>query len=170
MHPPQVACGKIERIMKLVPDSFKVPEKLGTSDFIIRKLRFSDTKLDYQAVMSSIDIIKKTRGGTWPDSSLTFMDDQIDLGWHQREFENRTSFAYTVMLPDESKCLGCLYLYPPGHRSEFSKDADVDVSFWVTQEAYSRGLYKILYKVLDKWLKSTWPFKKIIYTNIEIPK
>lgn len=154
--------------MKLVPDSFKVPEKLETSDFIVRKLRFSDAELDYQAVMSSIDIIKKTRGGAWPDSSLSFVDDQIDLAWHQREFENRTSFAYTVMSLKEDECLGCLYLYPPGYRNESSKDADVDVSFWVTQEAYSRGLYKIVYKVLDKWLKSTWPFKKITYTNNEI--
>jgi RimJ/RimL family protein N-acetyltransferase len=155
--------------MKLVPDSFNVPEKLETPKFIIRKLTFRDTDLDYKAVMSSIDIIRKTRGGSWPSPDLTYEDDQIDLGWHQREFENRTSFAYTVMSPDEKECLGCLYLYPPGHRNESSKNADVDVSFWVTQKAYEEGLYKELFQALDSWLKSTWPFKNVIYTNVEIP-
>jgi len=70
---------------------------------------------------------------------------------------------------DEKECLGCLYLYPSGFRNENSEDADVDVSFWVTQAAYDKGLYVVLYKTLDDWLKSTWPFKKIIYTNKEIP-
>lgn len=155
--------------MKLVPDDFKVPEKLEHSKFIIRKLCFRDAELDYKAVMSSIDIIHKTQGGSWPSPDLSFEDDQIDLGWHQREFENRTSFAYTVMSPDETECLGCLYLNPPGYRSEKSKDADVDVSFWVTQKAYEEGLYSVLYNSLDSWLKSTWPFQKIAYTNIQLP-
>lgn len=152
-----------------VPSEFQVPEKLEASEFIIRKLCFSDADLDYRAVMSSVDIIKKTRGGSWPSPELSFVEDQIDLGWHQREFKNKTSFAYTVMSVDGKECLGCLYLYPPGYRDETSKHADVDVSFWVTQAAYDKGLYVTLYKTLNDWLKSTWPFKKIIYTNKEIP-
>lgn len=152
-----------------VPDNFKVPERFETPEFIIRKLSFTDAKLDYEAVMSSIDIIKKTRGGDWPSPDLTFIDDQIDLGWHQREFEHRTSFAYTVMSLDEKECLGCLYMYPPGFRDTSSEQTDVDVSFWVTQKAYERGLYQLLYTTLDKWLKSEWRFKRIGYTNVEIP-
>jgi hypothetical protein len=154
---------------QFVPNDFQIPEKLETTNFIIRKLCFKDAELDYKAVMSSIDIIHKTRGGKWPSLDLSFVDDQIDLGWHQREFENRTSFAYTVMSVDEKECLGCLYLYPPGYRNESSKAADVDVSFWVTQTAYDKGLYSVLYKTLDHWLNSKWPFKKIAYTNKTIP-
>lgn len=157
-------------INKLIPGNFKVPEVFKTSEFVIRKLCFSDAELDYKAVMSSIDIIKKTRGGLWPSLDLTFTEDQIDLGWHQREFENKTSFAYTVMSLDEKECLGCIYFYPPGYRSEKSKNADVDVSFWVTKSAYEKGLYSILFKRLDSWLKSDWPFKKIVYSNKELSK
>jgi hypothetical protein len=156
--------------MRLVPEAFKVPEKLEQPEFVIRKLCANDVYLDYTAVMTSIDIIKKTRGGDWPTTDLSFEDDMIDLAWHQREFENGTSFAYTVMSPDGSKCLGCLYLHPPGWRNATSNNADVDVSFWVTQEAYDKGLYPKLYKVLDQWLKTTWPFEKIAYTNVEMPK
>lgn len=152
-----------------VPENFDIPERLVTKDFIIRKLCFSDTKLDYDAVMSSLDIIRQTRGGNWPTDDLSYTDDQIDLGWHQREFEQRSTFAYTVMSLDEKECLGCLYLYPPGYRSENSNDADVDVSFWVTQKAYDKGLYKVLYITINSWLKSSWPFNKIAYTNKKLP-
>jgi hypothetical protein len=69
---------------------------------------------------------------------------------------------------DGNKCLGCLYLYPPGFRTEATKNADVDVSFWVTQEAYDRGLYPVLYRTLRDWLK-TWPFRNVMFSNAEIP-
>ncbi len=90
--------------MALVPASFVVPERLETADFVIRKLTFRDAELDYRAVMANIDIIRKTRGGDWPPAGLTLEDDRIDLAWHQREFERRSSFAYAVMAPDEREC------------------------------------------------------------------
>src|SRR5690606_23024234 len=104
--------------------------KLVHEKFIARKLRASDVYLDYIAVMSSIDIIKQTRGGSWPTPDLRFEDDMIDLAWHQREFENGSSFAYTIMSPDETECLGCFYLYPAGFRGEAPEGSDADVSFW----------------------------------------
>jgi hypothetical protein len=154
--------------MELVPKSFVVPENLESQYFRIRKLAFRDAELDYKAVMSSTDIIRKTRGGDWPTSDLTFEDDQIDLAWHQREFERRTSFAYTVMSLDEKECLGCLYLSPPGSRGEMTRDADVDVSFWVTRTAYDNGLYAVLFSTIKQWL-ATWPFRKIAYSNAILP-
>lgn len=90
--------------------------------------------------MSSIDVIRSTRGGSWPSPELSFEEDMIDLGWHQREFENKTSFAFTVMNLDETKCLGCFYLYPAGYRKKAPENSDVDISFWVTQKEYNKGL------------------------------
>jgi hypothetical protein len=155
--------------VKLVSDDFHVPEILEAESFRIRKLCAKDVYLDYIAVMSSINIIKKTRGGRWPTPALSFEDDWIDLAWHQREFEHRSSFAYTVMNHTETECLGCLYLIPPGIRSKPAGDADVDVSFWVTQKGYDAGLYTELYKAIKDWLEKDWPFKKPIWTNVEIP-
>jgi hypothetical protein len=162
------ASARTGKNMELVPESFVVPENLELQNFRIRKLAFTDVELDYKAVMSSVEIIRKTRGGDWPTSELTFEDDQIDLAWHQREFERRTSFAYTVMSLDEKECLGCLYLSPSGSRSEMTKDADVDVSFWVTQTAYDNGLYAVLFSTIKQWL-ATWPFRKIAYSNAILP-
>lgn len=148
---------------------FKVPEKIEHPKFVCRKLCARDVYLDYIAVMSSIDIIKKTRGGSWPTSDLSFEDDLIDLAWHQREFENRSSFAYTVMNPDETECLGCFYLYPAGFRKESPEGSDLDVSFWVTQKEYDAGLYPELYKTIKEWLAKEWPFKMPFWSNAEIP-
>jgi len=75
-----------------------------------------------------------------------------------------------VMSLDETECLGCLYLYPAGFRGEASEGSDVDVSFWVTQKEYKKGLYKELYVAMKNWLEKDWPFQKPFWSNIEIPK
>ena len=76
--------------MQFVPVDFKVPERLETPHFTIRKLCARDVYLDYLAVMSSIDLIKKTYGGSsWPEPDLTIEDDLIDLAWHQREISQQ---------------------------------------------------------------------------------
>ena len=157
-------------ISSLVEETFQNPEKLIHHNFIARKLMGSDAYLDYMAVMSSIDIIRKTRGGDWPTPNLSFEDDFIDLCWHQREFENKSSFAFTVFKPDETECLGCFYLYQPGFRAECPANSDVDISFWVTQTAYNKGLYQELYFAIKKWLDAEWPFKHPYWTNTEIPE
>lgn len=153
----------------LVPSNFTPPETLITNNFIIRKLCYADAVMDYDAVMSSIDIIQKTRGGDWPTKDLTLLDNQIDLAWHQREFENKSSFAFIVTTLDGSKSLGCVYFYKPGFRGLDSPDCDVDVSFWVTQSAFADGLYPVLYATTQNWLKTSWPFKNPFFSNIVIP-
>lgn len=42
--------------------------------------------------------------------------DSRSLGWHQKEFQTRRSFAYTVVSLDESMVLGCVYLNPSSKR------------------------------------------------------
>lgn len=156
----------------LVPKDFVIPEKLDCGEFLIRKLCAKDVYLDYVAVMSSIDIIKKVRGGNWPTKELTIEDDLIDLGWHQREFEFKNSFAFTVMNTDQSRCLGCIYFYPPrtGMSSAKNDDqAEVNISMWVTQEKYDKGLYPKLFHIVKEWVEKDWPFTRVAYVNKELP-
>src|SRR5215510_11038582 len=97
----------------LVPADFDVPLRLDGDRFILRPLTVNDLIKDYDAVMTSTDRLVgfMNPSGTWP-RRLTLEEDLIDLGWHQREFTMRHSFAYTVMSPDEQECLGCCYIYP----------------------------------------------------------
>src|SRR5580692_12054822 len=105
-----------------VPKDFEVPAGFETADFRVRMLAISDVVKDFDAVMTSVEGLQKvfSPSGRWP-RGLTFEQDLIDLGWHHKEFQQRRSFAYTVMKPDESQCLGCVYIYPssqPGVEAE----------------------------------------------------
>lgn len=158
--------------VQVVPENF-TPPNLVKENYIARKLMASDAELDFAAVMSSIDIIKETRGGSWPSANLTLEEDRIDLSWHQREFENNSSFAYTVVNKDETKCLGCFYLYPMGFRTDLGKDNsnyDIDLSWWVTQEMYNQGFYDQLGRDIKEWLEKEWPFKKVYFSNKVLPE
>lgn len=155
--------------LNLVPSDF-VPPTLIKDDYLARKLTAKDVYLDFIAVKSSEDIIKQTRGGSWPDSTLTFEDDLIDLAWHQREFENLSSFAYTIMSKDQTKCLGCIYIYPMGFRSQVEGDYDADVSWWITEEMYKSGRYTEVSNDIKQWIEKFWPFKKVFYSNKVLPQ
>lgn len=66
----------------------------------------------------------------------------VDLAWHECEFREGDSFTYAVYVVG-GRYLGCCYLYPMGRRTGLTEELvkhDVDVSWWVTPEAYEQGL------------------------------
>lgn len=151
-------------------DGYQPKEKVATPNFIIRKLEVRDVYADYIAVMSSIETIKKQRGGTWPTPDLTIEEDLIDLGWHQREFEAKSSFAYIVTGSNGTSSLGCVYFYPVGHpmnsaAGDVPDGTDAVINMWVTQAAFDRGFYNELYIFVEKWVKDEWPFQKPYFSN-----
>ena len=81
-----------------VPSDFTVPTLYENDYFRIRTLTVNDVVKDYDAVMSSLDHLQGVFGpnSTWPSSDLSFEQDLIDLGWHQKEFQIRSTFAYTL--------------------------------------------------------------------------
>lgn len=141
-----------------VPKKFNVPEKLQTHEFRLRMLTVNDVVKDYDAVMTSVQHLQSIwPGGTWPEG-LTFEQDLIDLGWHQKEFQRRTSFAYAVVTPSESEVLGCVYINPTSKRGY-----DAVVYFWARQSELQRGLESRLFAALKEWLAREWPFKKVTF-------
>lgn len=149
----------------LVPHDFKIPEVLETDKFRLRMLKVTDVVKDYDAVMTSVDHLRGVFGprSQWPLKDLAFEQDLIDLGWHQKEFQMRSSFAYTVMNPKESQCLGCMYVFPPT-----KTDFDAEVYMWVRKSAYDEGLDPILYEMVKQWIAEKWTFKKVAYPGREI--
>jgi len=149
-----------------LPKDFKIPEQLETDKLRLRILKVSDVVKDYDAVMSSIEHLQKTKpfgpNQKWP-KGLTLEQNLIDLGWHQKEFQMRTSFAYTVMNLDESECLGCIYIDPtvkPGYEAK--------VFLWVRQSQVELGLDEHLFKSVKKWIAEKWPFEKVAYPGRDI--
>ncbi len=146
-----------------VPADFNVPEKLETPEFRIRMLTVNDVVKDYDAVMTSVEHLKTVwPGSRWPDG-LTFEQDLIDLGWHQKEFQTRRSFAYTVVTLSESRVIGCVYI-DPTRRSGF----DAEVFLWARQSEVAGGLETRLYRTIQDWLHTVWPFKKVAFPGRDI--
>jgi hypothetical protein len=154
-----------------LPSGFTPPHALMHENLKARPLTRQDLAADLEAVNSSIAIIQKTRGGSWPAEQLSEEFDLLDLAWHEREFRDGSSFAY-VVYDTNDKYIGCFYLYPVGVRAALTKELlqyDVDASWWVTAEAYEQGYYEKLYAGLQRWLASEFPFKNVYYSNRELP-
>jgi len=152
--------------LPLVPAGFSVPSGLVTDEFRLRSLTINDVVKDYDAVMSSIDHLQGVfgPGSSWPAADLTLEQDLIDLGWHQKEFQNRTSFAYTVMSLEETRCLGCVYIYPAE-----PADYDAQVILWARQSEVANGLEDRLLAAVKGWVAGDWPFKRVGFPGKEIP-
>ncbi|MGD1899574.1 MAG: GNAT family N-acetyltransferase [Phormidesmis sp.] len=149
-----------------MPAGFSVPTNLVTDEFRLRMLTINDVVKDYDAVMSSYEHLQGVFGpnSTWPRADLSLEQDLIDLGWHQKEFQNRTSFAYTVMSLGETRCLGCVYIYPAE-----PADYDAQVILWARQSEIANGLEDRLLAAVKQWMGQAWPFKKVGFPGKEIP-
>lgn len=141
-----------------VPEDFAVPDTLVTDEFRLRMLTVNDVVKDFDAVVSSAGHLKSlSPANTWPDG-LTLEQNLIDLGWHQKEFQRRRSFAYTVVSPSESVVLGCVYIYP-----SYRRDYDAEVYLWTRQSELAGGLEERLYRAVREWVASDWPFRRVAY-------
>ncbi len=143
----------------LVPDDFTVPARLETPRLVLRMLTIHDAVKDFDAVMTSANRLKTVfrPGGIWP-TGLTLEQNILDLAWHQVEFQQRTSFTYTVISPDEATILGCLYIYPAARLGH-----DVVIHMWVRESEAETGLDAHLFDTVRGWIARDWPFRNPAY-------
>jgi hypothetical protein len=137
---------------ELVPDEFEVPDVLEHERFRLRMLTVDDVVKDFDAICDRVD----HRGNPKPPFVETVAENLVDLGWHQREFQLRRSFAYTIVAPDESRVLGCAYIDP-------SDTHDARVWMWVRRDAYEDGLDPVVEAALREWLERDWPFQRVAW-------
>jgi hypothetical protein len=148
----------------LVPADFVVPLRLEGDGFVLRPLTVNDLIKDYDAVMTSADRLVGFMNppGTWP-RGLTLEEDLIDLGWHQREFTMRHSFAYTVVSPSEEECLGCCYILPSDKTGY-----DAAVYYWARSSTLAGGFEERLGAAFRTWIAKDWPFARVAYPGRDI--
>lgn len=141
--------------MAFLPPGFEVPAVVETPRFRMRSITIHDAFRDYDAVMSSRDHLWERFGAIWgwPAPDLTLEQNIVDLGWHQKEFQLRSSFDYAVMSLDGTRLLGCVYVDPP-HQA----GTDADVWYWARQSELASGLEGELAAFLARWLARAWPF------------
>ena len=145
-----------------IPSSFVVPGVFETDQFRLRMLSVEDVEKDYEAVMESRQLLRSLFGGEWPRDGFTVQENLEDLQRHQREFEQRKAFAYTVVSLDEARVLGCLYINPTE-----PEDTDAQVHMWVRQSAYDEGFDPVLFQTVKRWMQEAWPFERVVYPGRE---
>lgn len=161
--------GLVKRLV--TPEGFRAPAELSYDDIRARAISRADLQDDVRGINASIDLIRRTRGGGWPTEPVTEEFNYVDLVWHELEFREGYSFAYAVY-DASGRYLGCCYLYPMGRRTPLTAELlrhDVDVSWWVTPEAYEQGYYVRLYQALRKWVTEDYPFTDPYFSNTEVP-
>ena len=141
-----------------LPDGFVVPQKLETERYLLEPLAEVHTERDYEAVMETAERLRASAPNGWPAEGFTLAENRADLIQHEQEFAAGTNFAFTVLSPDRSEVLGCVYFNPPGEGR-----SGVDVHLWVREREYNSGLALHLHRHVDAWLRNDWPFAPINY-------
>lgn len=150
-------------VVPFVPAEFTIPAVLETAEFRLRMLTIDDVVKDYDAVISSVEHLKTIwPGGMWP-VGLTLEQNLIDFGWHQKEFQTRRSFAYTVVNPSESKVVGCVYIEPTQRHGY-----DAAVYLWARASELAGGLEARLHAAVKEWVGSAWPFRNVGFPGRDI--
>jgi hypothetical protein len=145
-------------VSEFVPVGFDVPLGLEHEQFRLRMLTVDDVVKDFDALCERVD----QEGRRQPPFVETVAQNLVDLGWHQKEFEVRRSFAYTVVVPDESRVLGCVYVNP-------SETHDARVWMWLRRGAWEDGLDPLLEAAVRDWLEREWPFQTVDWTDRASP-
>ena len=139
-----------------LPDGFTPPAGLEHERFRLRMLSVRDVDADFEAVTDRVAPDGTQRGSP----GLTREQNLIDLGWHEKEFQLCRTFAYTVVERDESRVLGCVYVYP-------DEEADAQVRLWVRRDAWNTGLDPVLERAVREWISTEWPFEHVRWPERE---
>ena len=146
--------------MTFYPDDAPVPAGLRSDEFLLRPLRATDVELDYEAVMATQEVLRRGSGGAWPRPDFTLEENLADLQGHEADFLARRGFTYTVMDPTESRCLGCVYAYPPADDRDGQAGAhEAVVWFWVRPDCVADDLDRRLVAALVPWLRRRLRFR-----------
>jgi hypothetical protein len=151
---------------------------LRTEQFVLRPITADDADLDHAAVMETREHLRLWEQSTWPEDDFTVEADRKDLvDLEQRHVEHR-AFTYTVLGPDGTECLGCVYVFPTSAtflvRSAVTpvghdqwRDVDAVVFFWVRLSRMRTGMDEILLAALRAWFSEEWQLESAVYVTNE---
>ncbi|MFZ0547967.1 MAG: DinB family protein [Candidatus Promineifilaceae bacterium] len=156
---------------KFYPTEAVVPAELRTAEFVLRPLRTTHVELDYDAVMTSREMLHRWGGGPWPADDFPLEGNLADLAEHQKEHEQRVAFTYTVLNPEGTECLGCVYIMPflsmqrwmAGSSVAETDDFTAVCRFWARQSRLADGLDGRLFDALQVWFDEAWAFRQVYF-------
>jgi len=156
-----------------------VPAGLNTDEFILRPIMAADAARDHEAVMETRADLRVWEQSSWPDDAFTVEANREDLADLERRHAERRAFTYTVLDPDGTDCLGCVYIFPttatfltratvtPIVEHAVWAEVDAVVYFWVRKSRISSGLDFRLLEALRSWLAEEWAFVRTVFVTNE---
>lgn len=140
--------------------TFEPPLGFDTPRLHLEPLATRHAALDFAALMGSRESLQRSlRWGDWPREDFTVEENTADLARHWGEFVAREAYAYTVLSPDRSVCVGCVYLEQvPGAPQGESWAA---LAYWTVDAGVEEGLDLHLLEALGDWLQAEWPFDRV---------
>lgn len=147
-----------------LPPAFAPPSRVETAEFVLVPLTPEHNERDYDAWATSVPELRGIfgPGASWPADVAGLDGNLRDLEKHFAAF-GKTEATYTVLSPDESRCLGCVYF-----RRSRAKRFDCRVDYWVRASDRER-LEPILGEFIRRWLREAWPFRAIAFPGRELP-
>jgi hypothetical protein len=144
-------------------EAFVAPVSVTTSHMQLVPLTPQLNVLDFQAAQSSIDHLQTTlQWGSWPSPNATEADNEGDLANHWKEFEGQEAYAYSVLAPGGTPCLGCVYLNP-----DQNDPRGMRMTYWVIESQLEHELdVHVVDTVLDM-IADTWPIDVV---TIQLPE
>lgn len=143
---------------------FDPPGLLVTDRVRLEPLAPRHVELDFEALMGSREHLQRTlHWGDWPRADFTVEENRADLERHWGEFERREAYAYTVLAPDGSRCVGCIYLNPM-RRDDLPDGAQAGMlAYWVIEEELANDLDRHLLASLLTWFEDGWPLDLVFF-------
>jgi hypothetical protein len=149
----------------LHPLGAPLPEGLRTPRVLLRPLLALDAQRDYDAVMFDPPALRRWGQSDWPTDDFTLAENHADLQRHEQEHREGIAFTYTVLTPDGSLCLGCVYLAPvfeeAAHLCRGARHP-VRLGFWVRSSEWHSDLDRHLLDALRHWLDTAWAFDCVV--------
>jgi hypothetical protein len=155
-----------------------IPVRLATDEFVLRPIVASDVEGDYEAVMESREYLRPWEQTGWPTDDFTLDEDREDVVMLEERHNAQQAFTYTMVTPDETECLGCVYLMPPDARSYREvtvtpvgdarwEDYGALVNFWVRTSRLASGVDERLLAELRAWLPRDGNLGRLLFVTNE---
>jgi len=164
--------------MSILESDEPVPTGLRTDEFVLRPITADDAERDYAALMETRDDLRLWEQSTWPADDFTVEANRDDLVGLERRHAEHRAFTYTVVDPDDTQALGCVYVFPTSAAfltkatvTPVSDDAwaDVDavVYFWARRSRMEQGMDERLLAALRPWFRDEWKTDTTVYVTNE---
>lgn len=158
--------------MSLNPNSLEVPIRLETANFVVHRQRASDNELDFDAVMSSKEILREWSDSEWPEEDFNLEQNGQDIAEHIADHKQNSDYGFSIFAPNEELLLGSLYLNAVGPLIEnYPTDPmtlarllkfDVRVEYWLRSGVGPEIEMRFVAAVI-KWLEEKWWFERPVF-------